>query len=60
MVESSCTVRADERYDEAVTILKAAADSPEPVEMHPGARAQRLSSEAGPGPGSGSVFPGEF
>ncbi len=54
------TVRADERYDEALAILKRASEAPEQVELHPGARAHRLSRDTSPGPGSGSVFPGEF
>jgi hypothetical protein len=54
------TVRAGGRYDEAVAILKQAALVPdEPEQLHPGARAVRLSASEGPGPGGGSVFPGE-
>jgi hypothetical protein len=52
------TVRADDRYDEALAILKKASEAPEEIELHPAERAQRLSREPGPGPGSGSVFPG--
>jgi hypothetical protein len=54
------TVRADGRHDEAVAILRRVAEEPEKIELHPGARAARLSETTGPGPGSGSVFPGEF
>jgi hypothetical protein len=54
------TVRAGDRYDEAVAILKRAAEAPENIDLHPGARAAHLSTGQGPGPGSGSVFPGEF
>jgi hypothetical protein len=53
------TVRAGDRHDEALAILKAAATVPEGEELHPGVRAARLSADHGPGPGSGSVFPGE-
>jgi hypothetical protein len=54
------TVRAGDRYDEAVAILKRATQVPdEPIETHPGERAARLSREHGGTPGSGSVFPGE-
>ena len=54
------TVRAGDRYDEAVAILKGATAAPEEEEqLHPGARAAHLSRDHGPGPGSGSVFPGE-
>lgn len=53
------TVQAGDRYDEAVAILGRAAEAPEVTDLHPGARASRLSDTSGPGPGSGSVFPGE-
>lgn len=50
------TVKAEDRYDEAMAILQRAAEAPEGVEFHPGARAARLSQSSGPGPGSGTVF----
>lgn len=52
------TVRAPGRHDEAEEILRRVAESPEELALHPGTRAQRLSESSGPGPGSGSVFPG--
>ena len=53
------TVRADGRYDEAAAILRRAAEAPESLELHPGARAASLSEVRDARPGSGSVFPGE-
>ena len=52
------TVHAGDRYQEAVDIMARIAAEPEHIKLHPGDRASRISESHGPGPGSGSVFPG--
>ena len=52
------TVHAGDRYGDAVEILRRVAEAPEHMKLDPGERAARISESHGPGPGSGSVFPG--
>jgi hypothetical protein len=51
------TVRTDDRYEEAVAILRRA-EQWEPEGMPHGSRLSGLADESGPADGSGSVFPG--
>ena len=52
-------VHDGDRHAEAAEIIRDVAENPEHIKLYPGARAARISESHGPGPGSGSVFPGE-
>jgi hypothetical protein len=51
------TVRTEDRYEEAVAVLRRA-EQWEPEAMPHGSRLSGLADESGPADGSGSVFPG--